>query len=43
VKIYFDWERAMFATPVFAGNSPGGRAAFRTANDLFWVRFQYYF
>ena len=29
VKIYFDWEHAIFATPVFAGNVPGSHAAFR--------------
>ena len=43
VKVYFDWEHAIFATPVFAGNVPGSHAAFRSVNDLFWVRFQYYF
>jgi phosphate-selective porin OprO/OprP len=43
VKIYFDWEHAIFASPVFAANTPSGQAAFRTTNDLFWVRFQFYY
>jgi phosphate-selective porin OprO/OprP len=38
VKVYFDWEHAFFGSPVTA---TGG--AFRTSNDLFWVRTQVYF
>jgi len=43
VKVYFDWEHAIFATPVFAGNGPTGRAGFQTTNDLLWVRLQFYY
>jgi phosphate-selective porin OprO/OprP len=43
VKIYFDWERAIFATPVFAATSSTGRTAFQTTNDMLWVRFQFYY
>ncbi|HTU16922.1 MAG TPA: porin [Gemmataceae bacterium] len=38
VKVYFDWEHAFFGSPVTA---TGG--AFRTSNDLFWLRTQVYF
>ena len=38
VKVYFDWEHAMFASPVFSNN---GRS--QTSNDLFWIRTQVYF
>jgi phosphate-selective porin OprO/OprP len=38
IKIYFDWEHAMFAQPVYF--RPG---ALRATNDLFWFRFQVYF
>jgi phosphate-selective porin OprO/OprP len=38
VKIYFDWEHAIFADPVV--NNPG---QFEKSNDLFWVRTQVYF
>jgi phosphate-selective porin OprO/OprP len=38
VKVYFDWERAIFANPVTSGN---GHSV--TSNDLFWVRTQIYF
>jgi len=38
LKIYFDWERAMFGQAVFA--TPG---RFQTINDLFWLRAQLYF
>ena len=38
VKIYLDWEHAIFATPVFYG--PGG---FQKSNDLYWVRCQVFF
>jgi phosphate-selective porin OprO/OprP len=43
VKIYFDWEHAIFPPPVFAGNTSRGSTLFRTTNDLFWVRFQFYY
>jgi phosphate-selective porin OprO/OprP len=38
VKVYFDWEHPMFGSPVA---STGG--AFRSSNDLFWIRTQVYF
>jgi phosphate-selective porin OprO/OprP len=38
VKVYFDWEHAMFASPVFSGP---GRS--QKSNDLFWIRTQVYF
>jgi phosphate-selective porin OprO/OprP len=38
VKVYLDWEHPMFGTPVL---STGG--AFRTSNDLYWLRTQVYF
>jgi phosphate-selective porin OprO and OprP len=38
VKIYFDWEHAMFGSPVFSG--PGH---FQKSNNLFWLRTQVYF
>jgi phosphate-selective porin OprO/OprP len=38
VKVYFDWEHAMFGSPVMS-NSGG----FRNSSDLFWVRTQLYF
>lgn len=38
VKVYFDWEHAMFANPVTTGK--GGSTQ---SNDLFWVRTQLYF
>jgi phosphate-selective porin OprO/OprP len=43
VKIYFDWEHAIFGSPVFAATSLSGRTSFQTVNDLFWVRFQFYY
>jgi phosphate-selective porin OprO/OprP len=43
VKIYFDWERAFFGTPVLAAVSTSGRATFQTTNDLLWLRFQFYY
>jgi phosphate-selective porin OprO/OprP len=39
VKIYFDWEHAMFGSPVFLGPGP----KLQSTNDLFWCRFQVYF
>jgi phosphate-selective porin OprO/OprP len=38
VKVYFDWEHAMFGTPIFYNT---GR--FQKSNDLYWLRFQVYF
>jgi phosphate-selective porin OprO and OprP len=38
IKIQFDWEHAIFGSPVLATN--GG---FRTSNDLFWIRTQLFF
>jgi phosphate-selective porin OprO/OprP len=38
VKIYFDWEHALFGQPVYY--KPGG---LQTTSNLFWVRFQFYF
>jgi hypothetical protein len=38
VKVYFDWEHALFDTPVLSGTSH-----FRESSDLFWVRTQLYF
>ena len=38
VKVYFDWEHAFFGSPVTSTNG-----AFRSSNDLFWVRTQVYF
>jgi phosphate-selective porin OprO/OprP len=43
VKVYFDWERAIFGSPVFAATSSSGRAIFQNMNDLFWVRMQFYY
>jgi phosphate-selective porin OprO and OprP len=38
VKVYFDWEHAIFGKPVLSTNGH-----FREQNDLFWVRTQLYF
>jgi phosphate-selective porin OprO/OprP len=38
VKIYFDWEHALFGSPVVTTSGD-----FRSSNDLFWVRTQIYF
>jgi phosphate-selective porin OprO/OprP len=43
VKIYFDWEHAIFASPVFAATTPNGKSQFMTTNDLLWLRFQFYY
>ena len=40
VKIYFDWEHAMFAQPVLYNTQQGLR---QSTSDLFWMRFQVYF
>lgn len=37
-KVYFDWQHAMYATPV--QYRPGGRAS---TSNLFWIRAQIYF
>ena len=34
---------AEFGTPVFVGSTSGGRAAFMSTSDMFWLRFQYYY
>jgi phosphate-selective porin OprO/OprP len=39
-KIYFDWEHAMFATPVLYNTQTGAR---QSTSDLFWIRLQIYF
>jgi phosphate-selective porin OprO/OprP len=38
VKVYFDWEHAMFGSPVFSNSG-----SFRESTDLFWIRTQVYF
>ena len=38
VKVVFDWEHAIFGSPVF---SSSGR--FPRSNDLFWLRAQLFF
>jgi phosphate-selective porin OprO and OprP len=38
VKVYFDWERAIFGSPVFHNT---GR--FQKQNDLYWLRLQVLF
>jgi phosphate-selective porin OprO/OprP len=38
IKVYFDWEHAIFDKPVLSTNGH-----FREQNDLFWVRTQLYF
>jgi phosphate-selective porin OprO/OprP len=38
VKIYFDWEHALFGSPVFSNSG-----SFRESSDLFWIRSQLYF
>lgn len=40
VKIYFDWEHAMFGNPVVYNIRTGSR---QLTSDLFWLRFQVYF
>jgi phosphate-selective porin OprO/OprP len=37
-KVYFDWQRAIYASPV-----PYRPGAFQSSTDLFWLRFQIYF
>jgi phosphate-selective porin OprO/OprP len=43
VKIYFDWEHAIFASPVLAAVNSNGAALFHTNSDLYWLRFQFYY
>jgi phosphate-selective porin OprO and OprP len=38
LKVYFDWEHAMFASPVFSGTGPPQKS-----NNLYWIRTQVYF
>jgi phosphate-selective porin OprO and OprP len=38
LKVYFDWEHAMFGNPVFYNTN-----RFQKSNDLFWMRLQAYF
>ena len=40
VKIYFDWEHAIFGSPVVYNTLDGHRSS---KSDLFWFRFQFYF
>lgn len=40
IKVYFDWEHAMFAQPVLYNTREGLR---QSTADLFWLRFQVYF
>ena len=40
VKIYFDWEHAMFGSPVLYNTQTRAR---QLTSDLFWLRFQVYF
>jgi phosphate-selective porin OprO/OprP len=40
VKIYADWEHAMFGSPVVYNTMTGRR---QLTSDLFWLRFQVYF
>ncbi len=39
VKVYFDWEHAMFGNPVYFRPGPG----LQKTSDLFWIRCQIYF
>jgi phosphate-selective porin OprO/OprP len=43
IKVYFNWEHAMFASPVLVAAGSNGRAVFQSTNDLFWVRCQFYY
>ena len=40
VKIYFDWEHAIFGNPVVYNTNTGRRSS---NSDLYWLRFQFYF
>ncbi|MBX6314043.1 MAG: hypothetical protein IRY99_14175 [Isosphaeraceae bacterium] len=39
VKIYFDWQHAVFGRPVY----DGGDGLLHKTSDMLWVRFQLYF
>jgi phosphate-selective porin OprO and OprP len=43
VKVYFDWEHAIFGSPILAAVNPAGGAIFHTSSDMFWMRFQFYY
>ena len=40
VKVYFDWEHAMFGNPIVINTMTGRQ---QLTSDLFWIRFQVYF
>jgi len=40
VKIYFDWEHAIFGNPVVYNTNTGRKSSI---SDLYWLRFQFYF
>jgi phosphate-selective porin OprO and OprP len=40
VKIYFDWEHAIFGDPVVFNTNTGRKSS---SSDLYWIRFQFYF
>ncbi len=40
VKIYFDWERAIFDNPVVYNTNDGRKSSL---SDLYWLRVQFYF
>jgi phosphate-selective porin OprO and OprP len=40
VKIYFDWEHAIFGSPVVYNTNDRRRSS---QSDLYWIRFQFYF
>jgi phosphate-selective porin OprO and OprP len=40
VKIYFDWEHAIFGNPVVFNTNTGRRSSI---SDLYWLRLQFYF
>jgi len=40
VKIYFDWEHAIFGNPVVFNTNTGHKSS---SSDLYWIRFQFYF
>jgi phosphate-selective porin OprO/OprP len=43
VKVYFDWEHAIFGSPIYAAHLGNGNTAFSKNNDLLWLRFQFYY
>jgi phosphate-selective porin OprO/OprP len=38
VKVYFDWEHAIFGNPVLSNTD-----RFQKSNDLYWLQLQVYF